>query len=153
MPVSLTFEGESVEEVLAQVQTFVRSDRGVGHTRAPSVEMPPSAETREELMERKVATLWGRTSDDVKSVAVAIAALQNDAKDTSVPSVTRYLGGTKKEASIRALMAILRRSLDAIDRAPGEAKMLANAHSSGGYVRYRFAPEACAAILRRSGSE
>jgi hypothetical protein len=149
MTASITIEAETVEELLTQLETLARFDRGSGHTRAALV-MPPSAETREELMERKVATLWGRTSDDVKSVAVAIAALQNDARDTSVPSVTRYLGGTKREASVRALMAILRRSLDAIDRTPGEAKMLVGVHSSGGYVRYRFAPEACTAILRRS---
>jgi hypothetical protein len=150
MSVSLTIEVESIDQLIAELEAALRSlpRSDDGALPAPTA-VPQSGETREELMERKVSTLWSRTGERVQRVATAIAELQEQGKDTSAPALTAHLGGSEKESSVRALMAILRRSLDKIDRSPGEPPMLIESTAPGGHARYRFALEACAAINRR----
>ena len=78
-------------------------------------------------------------------------AAQDEGKDTSLPSVTRHLGGVKQESSVRELMAISRaESRDVIDRMPGEANVLADSHSSGGAGGHGlFLPASTKALLTR----
>ena len=99
-------------------------------------------------MTRKVDALWAEASRNGRPLAIAIAKLQRAGEDTGAVSIAARLGETH-DYRVAARMACLKKVTDEIDSSPDEPPMLEFWKGSDGRVRYRFAPEACDALLRR----
>jgi hypothetical protein len=95
----------------------------------------------------KVDNLWDRLGDNLKRVLHAIARLQADGADTTVPSIANAIGESSQK--VRPRMSVLRRSIDVTDRYWGGPPMLTEATWTGSRVRYRFNDLVLAEILQR----
>jgi len=152
MTMSLKIEADSFDGLIAELQTLHREL--LGAPTAAAIEraepLPSRGGTAEDVMERKVSMVWNRASTRVRRVLIAIAELQEMGSDTSVAAVYDHLDGDEpKESSVTGLMAKVTRRLQGIDETAPEHPMVINERGVNGRVAYQFAPEACAAILRR----
>jgi hypothetical protein len=182
MAISITIHGETVDELAAEffeIADFFRSLKSVpapgvnkasralktsSKTPAPREESTPprkprtsttrrrSSTQRERLMEQKVAAVWAGNTARGKRAAIAMAQLQDRGENITSSSVTRRLGGDTEEPNAQQVIARLRRLIDSADAFFGDPPMLESDSSYGGVRHYRFAREACNAILRRSAS-
>ena len=91
--------------------------------------------------------MWKGATHNGRRVAVAIVQLQQANEDTSAQWIAGRIGATDSY-SVAAQMACLKKVTDPLDASPTEPQLLTSCDGDDGRVRYRFAPEACALILR-----